>query len=101
MDIRPRAVGPLTSASASYRSIRGTVSTAWKTADKQLTLEVTIPANTTAWVHIPADSHGSVKESGNLLSGAEGVQEVLQDGGTTAIHVGSGTYRFVAPRDPL
>ena len=51
--IEPHPGGRLTHAETSYQSIRGEIATAWTKEGGKLTLNVTIPANTTATVILP------------------------------------------------
>jgi alpha-L-rhamnosidase len=95
--LHPRVGGGLTSASATFRSIRGPVASAWKLKDGALTLEVTIPANATATVYVPAAEADSVTESGKPAAKAEGVQFLRAEQGEAVFEVGSGSYTFVCP----
>jgi alpha-L-rhamnosidase len=61
--IAPTPGGKLTSADVRYDSIRGRIETAWKKSGDKLTLNVTIPANTTATVLVPAKSADAITES--------------------------------------
>ena len=54
--IAPTPGGKLTGATVRYDSIRGRIETAWKKSGGKLTLDVTIPANTTATVLVPASN---------------------------------------------
>jgi len=94
--IRPVPGGKLTGARASYRSIRGEISSAWAWEDNDFELRVSIPANTTATIHIPARKVSAVKESGMPLARVPGVKSVRQKGGTAVLRVGSGEYDFVS-----
>jgi hypothetical protein len=51
--IRPQPVGDLAWVEATYESIRGPIAVRWDRAGEKFTLKVTIPANTTATVHVP------------------------------------------------
>ena len=53
---------PLDWVRASYEHPRGKITSAWKREGGKLLLDVTIPANTTAVVHLPT---GEVKEVGS------------------------------------
>jgi alpha-L-rhamnosidase len=87
--------GGLTSASASYDSIRGTVRSAWRLADGQLSLEVTVPANVTATVRVPTANPDDVRESGQPA--ADVVHRAgAEPGAAATFEVGSGTYHFTA-----
>ena len=57
-------------------------------------LDVTVPANTTATVYVPATSEGAVTEGGKPASQAEGVRFVGMKDGSAVYEVGGGTYRF-------
>ncbi len=94
--IRPVPGGKLNGARASYKSIRGEISSAWAWEDDDLELRVSIPANTTATIHIPARKTTAVKENGLPLSRAPGVRSVRQKGNTAIVRVGSGEYDFVS-----
>jgi alpha-L-rhamnosidase len=86
----------LTWAKASYESINGKIATAWKRDGARLTLEVMVPANTTATVIMPARDVASLRESGKALNKAEGVKFVKLENGNAVLAVGSGKYQFVS-----
>ncbi|WP_256206795.1 family 78 glycoside hydrolase catalytic domain [Nocardioides luteus] len=76
----------------------GAVRSAWATDDGPMTLDVTVPANTTAEVRIPAAYRWAVTEGGAPIEDSEDVELVRQDDGVVVLEVGSGSYRFaVAP----
>ncbi len=92
--IAPQTGGKLTQATIGYGSVRGLIRTSWRRQGAKLSLEVTVPANTTATVHVPAKAAGDVTESGKSLDRAEGVKFLRMDGGAAVVTVGGGTYRF-------
>lgn len=92
--IHPRPGGKLTYAKASYESIHGEIATDWKIKDHTFKLNVTIPANTTATVYVPAESADSVTESGRPVAKAKAVQLLRMENGEAVFAVGSGRYRF-------
>ena len=96
--IRPRPGGRLTWAKTRYDSIRGTIATAWKCTNEALALEVTIPANTKATLYLPAMGLAGITESGKPVLEAEGVRFIGMLDGNAVFEIGSGTYRFQAPR---
>ena len=83
---------------ASYDSINGKITTAWKLEAGKFELEVTIPANTTATAHVPAKDQAAVTESGKPAATAEGVKFLRMENGAAIFTVGSGHYRFQADR---
>ncbi len=94
--IRPTPVGDLTWVRASYESVRGTIRSAWKKEGGELTLDMTIPPNTTATVYVPAADAGHVTEGGKPLEKAEGVKILRTEAGSVVMAVESGTFRFAA-----
>lgn len=89
--IRPRPGGSITSAETTYTSIRGPISCAWRRSEDAVDLDVEIPANVTATVHVPAPEEWMVTEGGRPAAEAEGVTPA-----GSAFEVGSGRYRFRA-----
>lgn len=94
--IRPRLGGGLTHARASYDSIHGEIVSDWEIDGDEFTLHVTIPANTTATVYVPALEVAGVTESGRPALQAEDVRYLGVKDGTVLFGVTSGRYRFVS-----
>lgn len=96
----PRPGGGLTGASATYQALSGTISCSWQLTGGSdtptFTVTVTLPANTTATVCIPAYLGNQVTEQGRPLAGIEGVVSARQEQNAMCIEVGSGTYTFTA-----
>lgn len=95
--IRPRPGGRLRWAEARYDSIRGPIATAWERDGDTLKLDVSIPANTTATVYLPARDAAQVTEGGRAAPQAEGVRLVGMQDDNVVLEIGSGRYRFAAP----
>lgn len=94
--IAPQVVGELTSATASHRSMYGTIVSDWRREGDSLTLNVTVPANTTATICVPTKDAATVVESGKPAVQAEGVKFLRMDGRSAVYEVGSGVYRFTS-----
>ncbi len=94
--IEPTVRDGLTWARASYDSIHGTIVSAWKRAGNQLTLDVVVPANTTATVSVPAPGVSSITESGKPVEQAAGVKFLRQENDKSVFQVGSGNYQFAS-----
>ena len=94
--IHPRPGGGLTWARGKYESMHGTIVSEWKIEDGSLTLNVTVPVNTTATVHVPAKEATAVSESGKPVEKAEGIDFLRFEDGAAVLRVGSGTYRFLS-----
>ncbi|MEI2725954.1 MAG: alpha-L-rhamnosidase C-terminal domain-containing protein [Verrucomicrobiota bacterium] len=95
--IRPRPGGDVTWADGRYDSIRGPITSAWKIKNGNFTLAVTIPANTTATVYVPARGVAEVTQRGKPVSSAPGVKFLRMDAGNAVFEVPSGAYQFAAP----
>jgi alpha-L-rhamnosidase len=98
--IQPELSDKLASAAVEYVSIHGRIATDWKREKGKLRLNVTIPANTTAWVILPAGSEKGLNESGRPLDQAAGVKSVRMEGTNAVLEIGSGTFAFTADATP-
>lgn len=85
--IRPSAPAGLDFVKATHRSLYGPIVSSWKRAGGGLEMEVTIPPNTSATIHVP--STGKVVEAG-------GLKPARVEQGYTVFETGSGSYRFTA-----
>ena len=95
--IKPLLGGGLTESSGALATSYGKLASHWQITDTGLTLEVTIPVNTTADIYIPAESEDGVTEGGKALASVEDIDVVGQDGKYLHVKTGSGTYHFTAP----
>lgn len=94
MIIKPAIVGDLTWVKGSYNSIHGLIISNWRREGAKLNMDVTIPANTTATVYVPAGGAAAVTESGKPVARSRGVKLLRLENGTAVYAVSSGTYRF-------
>jgi hypothetical protein len=60
----------------------------------KISMDVTIPANTTATVFVPAKDAAGVTESGKPAGEVEGVKFLRMESNAAVYAVGSGTYQF-------
>ena len=89
--------GPgLTHASATYDSIHGRISSAWNTEHGGFAWNVSIPANTTATIWIPAQSAASVTEGGKKIGATPDITFLREEPGFAVYEIQSGTYEFGA-----
>ena len=103
INIKPCIPGDLTNATASIKTIRGMVSSAWEKRDDALNLKVTIPVNSTAQVSLPTmglddiavtESDAAVWKEGSFIKFSPGVTSANRTGDYITFNVGSGTYSF-------
>ena len=92
--LRPYPGGGLNWAKGSYDSIRGKIESGWSVVNGRLKFDVTIPANTTATVYVPAKDESNVTEGGRPAAKAAGVQFLRMEGGAAVFEVTSGKYSF-------
>ncbi|MFC1739238.1 family 78 glycoside hydrolase catalytic domain [Planctomycetota bacterium] len=92
--INPQPGGGIIYAKTSYESINGFIATDWKLDNEKFTLDVTIPANTTATVYIPAKSPDTVTENGKKIDDADGIRFLKTESDKAIYQLGSGSYSF-------
>jgi hypothetical protein len=91
------STGELTSASTQVKSTYGSARTAWSNdAAGRLTIDVDVPANTRAEVHVPLGDGQQVLESGKPAAEQPGVTYKGTGNGVAVYETGSGSYRFLA-----
>lgn len=83
-------------AKASHESMYGTIQSSWAREGKKFTLDLVIPPNTTATVHLPAADAATVTEGGHPIGEATGVKFVKMDKGAAICEVVSGTFGFTS-----
>ena len=85
--IAPQPVGDVTWVKAGYNSIRGKITSDWQRDGAKFTLKITIPANTTAKVSIPA-------QSADTVAGSADAKFLGMKNGRAVFATGSGHYEF-------
>jgi alpha-L-rhamnosidase len=86
--IHPRLDARLTKAGGTYLSAYGKIAADWSgTAAGPFSLKVTIPANTTAKIYLPAIANAKVTEGGKAVKTAK-------EGASYVVEIGSGSYAF-------
>jgi len=92
--IRPGVVANVSWAKGQYHSVHGLIACAWQRSGESYELKVTVPANTTATIYLPAAAAAAVREGGRPVAEAEGVRFERMEGDRAVFTVGSGEYRF-------
>jgi alpha-L-rhamnosidase len=83
-------------ASGTVPTTAGPVSVDWRRSGRGAALDLTMPANLTGLVHLPATSASNVREGGIAAGKAPGVSVFSVTGGVAVLEVGSGSYRFTS-----
>ena len=92
--MHPCPGGGLTHATAELASIYGTIRSAWTQENDAFDWRVTVPANTTATIYVPAKDVSYVMESGRPSESANGVTFLRMENGFVVFCLASGKYRF-------
>jgi len=96
IEIRPPSVARVRRGGGDYDSIMGRISTDWsQNADRSFSLSVSIPANTSARIHLPARHQSRIIESRAELSSGSDIRVVERSDYETVIEIGSGSYQFL------
>ena len=76
---------------------RGTVELSWRrpsAGSNVFSLDLNVPPNSTATVHLPATNGSAIRESNSAITSASGVRMTEFGGGRAVLDVGSGSYHF-------
>jgi alpha-L-rhamnosidase len=93
--IDPQVVGDINSVRATYRSPYGVIVSDWKKEAGRFTLNIEIPANSSAIVYLPATTPGTIKESNKTIVNRNDIRAGAVENGKMKLVVGSGKYEFV------
>lgn len=94
--MRPTPVGDLDHARATHHSPYGLIASDWRRVNGDFVWNVTVPANSTATLYIPARDLDSITESGKAVGQARGLKFVRMEKGRAVIEAGAGVYQFKA-----
>ncbi|MCF7817536.1 MAG: family 78 glycoside hydrolase catalytic domain [Kiritimatiellales bacterium] len=93
--IAPKPIQALNRINVSYDSVRGTIKSGYEISGGIMTLQITVPPNTTASLTLPAATLEDVTESGKSILKAPGVS--LLNAVTKTVRLQSGNYKFTFP----
>jgi len=92
--IRPQIIPEVNWVKAYYNSIHGKIVGEWKRDDKTFSLDISIPANTTATVYLPTENVATIEENGTDISKISDIKIIKEEKGHLLLRVGSGNYSF-------
>lgn len=92
--MHPRPGGGLTYATAELQSMYGMIRSAWTQENGRFDWRITVPANTTTTIYVPAKDKASITESGAPVENAKGVRFLSMENGFFIFDVTSGSYSF-------
>ena len=95
--IAPNPSTQLNQFKAEYESVYGRIVSDWALNGEAYTLNVTVPANTTATVVVPSELESALTVDGQAATAAvEGVKYVGTENGKATFEVESGSYAFTS-----
>ena len=92
--IKPETANPLTWVKAHHDTLYGRIVSEWRRDGEQLSMNVTIPPNTTATVFVPAAELADVLEGGQPVAKTVGVKFLRMEPAAAVFMVASGDYAF-------
>jgi alpha-L-rhamnosidase len=92
--MKPETAEGLNFVNASYHSIHGMIKSNWKKDGKTFNWNISIPANSSAIVYVPATAVNGITEGGRPVAGDEGVKFLRMENGRAVLEVSSGEYSF-------
>ncbi len=92
--IQPHPTKKLSYSKATFESVYGTIASGWERRDGKVIVKVSIPANTTADIVLPADNQSKIKESGKALSANAYIKDIKTADNKVTLQAGSGDYTF-------
>ena len=96
--VRPNPGGGFKYMGADKVTPYGRAAAKWYDEPGKFTLEVEVPANSTAEIYVPSPSVDAVTVDGVAVASVADVKVIGKDGPYTKYIVGSGKYKFVANR---
>jgi alpha-L-rhamnosidase len=96
--IKPEIGGDLSFAKADFESMYGKIVSSWELKEDQLSMSVSVPANTEAKVFVPATSAEIITENGKPLAETDGITVIGANDGYVELEVGSGDYAFTVKK---
>ena len=97
--ITPHIGGGLTHVKSDLETMYGEIQSAWALSKTDLTLDVTVPPNTTATLVLPWAT-GLVTEDGNNIYTIPQISDIQKAGNTLQLTIGSGSYKFAYTYKP-
>jgi len=92
--MHPQPGGGLTYAKAGLHSMYGLIRSEWTLQNNTFDWQITVPANTTATVFVPAKEVSHVTENGNYVDKVQGITFLRMQNGFAVFAVESGSYSF-------
>jgi alpha-L-rhamnosidase len=99
--ISPTPGGGLSHARAIINSVHGRIESSWELEGDRFTLNVEVPANSSALVVLPDARLENIGGSPGERTSNPGLTDIVQDGSDVLVSLGSGKYSFVYVSEAL
>lgn len=96
--LQPRIGGTFSFINGHYDSVYGRIESGWKKTAGGYQYEATVPANTSATLHLSVSDPNQVKEGGKVIKNADGIQFVSFKDGKATYKLTSGKYTFTVAK---
>lgn len=94
--IKPVILDDLDYVDADYQSLYGEIKVYWEKDEDNLTLDVSVPVNTTATVYIPSRENAQITEGETPVEEITEIQNIKKEPGYSVYLLGSGDYKFIS-----
>jgi len=94
--IKPAISKEMDFINGSYKSINGTIASAWNWKGNKVVMNIEIPVNTKAKVHIPTGKVADIREGNKSISKTPSITILKSNEKETILEIGSGSYSFSA-----
>ena len=84
----------LTHAKARVETMAGTISSGWKKQEDNLIIDIKIPFNSTATIHIPVSEKTEININGEPVANIEGIKYIGYENNHRVYTIVSGDYQF-------
>jgi alpha-L-rhamnosidase len=92
--MKPSFRDDLDRVTASYACPYGIIKSEWKKENGDLKWMITVPANASAIVYLPAKTINEITEGDKMLGDSKDIKFLRMENGTAVLEVGSGNYSF-------
>lgn len=92
--VKEKVLQPLDEVKAELETYYGTIGSHWKKEAGKVSLELNIPANTTAKVYLPTSSLDKITEGEEALEKIKSIHSIKQENRQVILEIGSGAYQF-------
>ena len=97
--MRPQPGGGSTYAKTGLHSMYGLIRSEWTLENNNFDWQITVPANTTATVYVPAKDVSHVTENGHPIEKVGGITFLRVENGSAVFNVKAGSYSFSSQLD--